>query len=196
MLFGRRTRKSLWSRVAEFVWPRAGVKRAVKYVAHRVARLPGTPYSIAAGFAAGAAVSFTPFIGLHFVLGALIALLIGGNLIASAIGTTVGNPWTFPFIWSLIYTIGLWVLGEARTATLPDELTLSYIFDRPFEVLYPMVIGAVPVSIIAWLVFFWPCYKAVGRYQAMREARRRRARRRPRRSRRMTTGYRAKGEQG
>ena len=34
----------------------------------RLGRLPGTPYSIAAGFACGATVSFTPLVGLHFFL--------------------------------------------------------------------------------------------------------------------------------
>ena len=45
---------------------------------HRIKRLPGTPQSIAAGVACGVAASFTPFIGLHFVLAALFAWLVGG----------------------------------------------------------------------------------------------------------------------
>jgi hypothetical protein len=35
----------------------------------------------------------------HFVLSALLAYIARANIIASAIGTVVGNPWTFPFIW-------------------------------------------------------------------------------------------------
>ena len=35
----------------------------------------------------------------HILLAMLLALLIRGNLIASGIGTVVGNPWTFPLIW-------------------------------------------------------------------------------------------------
>ena len=33
----------------------------------------------------------------------LVAFVIRGNLIASMIGTAVGNPFTFPFIWLTIY---------------------------------------------------------------------------------------------
>ena len=42
-----------------------GFVRMIKYFGHRVGRLPGTPYSISAGFAFGVAFSFTPFLGFH-----------------------------------------------------------------------------------------------------------------------------------
>ena len=74
-----------------------------KKVLIRLKRLQGTPYSIATGFACGVAISFTPFIGFHMILAALTAWLIRGNIIASAIGTIVGNPWTFPFIWLAVF---------------------------------------------------------------------------------------------
>jgi len=168
MVFGRRHRVGFLRRAREFVWPRSGVRRAGAYLAHRVRRLPGTPYSIAAGLACGAAVSFTPFMGLHFLLGAALALIVRGNIVASAIGTAAGNPWTFPLIWSWIYTLGHFLLGASATAHLPDELTLAFVFDRPFQVLYPMMVGAVPTALTAWIAVFTPCYLAVSRYRAHR----------------------------
>ena len=54
---------------------------------------------------------FTPFVGFHFVLAAITAWIVRGNILASAIGTAAGNPWTFPFIWvSVLYT-GRKILG-------------------------------------------------------------------------------------
>ena len=91
-MFKRREKISVFSRVGDFFWPQSGWKRSSHYLFHRLARLPGTPYSIAAGFACGAAVSFTPFVGLHFVLGGVFAYIIRGNILSSAIGTAVGNP--------------------------------------------------------------------------------------------------------
>ena len=88
-MFKRRHPLRLIRRVREFVWPRGGWRRAALYIVHRLGRLPGTPYRVAAGFACGAAVSFTPFMGFHFVGAALLALLIRGNVIASAIGTAI-----------------------------------------------------------------------------------------------------------
>jgi hypothetical protein len=181
MVLGRRKRKSQWQRLRDAVWPRGGVRRGAKYIAYRVVRLPGTAYSIAAGVAAGAAVSFTPFLGFHFVLGCLLALVTGGNVLASVIGTAVGNPWSFPFIWSLIYTIGRWFLGMGESEGISPALTMSDIFHQPMEVLYPMTIGAIPTAITAWIVFFIPVYAGVRRYQTLRLARRHRAGRRAKR---------------
>ena len=69
-MFQRRNKLSLVQMARNFLWPRIGWHRSTKYVMHRVSRLRGTPYALAAGFACGAAISFTPFVGLHFLLSA------------------------------------------------------------------------------------------------------------------------------
>ena len=175
-MFKRRNPLPLHKRAGAFIWPSSGWRRSGAYVAHRLRRLPGTPYRIAAGFASGAAISFTPFIGLHFVLAAALALLIRGNVIAAAIGTVVGNPWTFPFIWLWIYSLGSWMLGYGDSLTaLPENLSFQHIFQNPLDVLLPMVVGSIPTAIVAWFIFFWPLQRTVAGYQ---KARRRRLRKR------------------
>lgn len=174
-MFRRRNPLPFLHRARELLWPRTGWRRASTYIAHRVRRLPGTPYRIAAGFASGAAVSFTPFIGLHFVGAAALAFVLRGNLMASAIGTAVGNPWTFPFIWLWIFNFGQWLLGGNGATELPEHLSLQYIFDNPLQILWPMCAGGIPTAVVAWFAFFWPVKGAVARYQ---KARRRRIRRR------------------
>ena len=176
-MFRRRNPVPLLQRISEVFWPSRGWGRAGRYVAHRLGRLPGTPYRIAAGFACGAAVSFTPFIGLHFLLAALLSLMLRGHVVASAIGTVIGNPWTFPFIWTWIYTLGRWMLGEGIADDLPSGLTLSYIFDRPLAVLLPMTIGGLPTALVAWVVVYFPVRSLVAQYQ---KARRRRLRKKVR----------------
>ena len=170
------------------VWPHIGFRRAAAYIVHRITRLPGSPHSIAAGFACGAAISFTPFLGLHFALAALVAWLMGGNIIASAIGTAVGNPWTFPFIWAWTYEFGVWILGADGARSTPDQLAFTELFARlvtsvlrfdfagfvtyvwPF--LWPMIVGSVPTVFIAWAAFYWPMWGVVAEYQAVRRRRR------------------------
>lgn len=175
-MFKRRHPLPFHQRAGAIVWPRGGWRRSGAYVAHRLRRLPGTPYRIAAGFASGAAVSFTPFIGLHFVLAALLAVAVRGNVIAAAIGTVVGNPWTFPLIWLWIYSLGQWVLGRGDgLKVLPEAISFQHIVESPFEILLPMVVGGIPTAIIAWFVFFWPLQRTVAEYQ---KARRRRLRKR------------------
>lgn len=171
-MFKRRNPLPFHQRAGAFMWPRSGWRRSGAYVAHRLRRLPGTPYRIAAGFASGAAVSFTPFIGLHFVLAAGFALLVRGNVIAAAIGTVVGNPWTFPFIWLWTYSLGRWVLGGEHGLTgLPEDLSFHHIFENPFEVLLPMIVGSIPTAAVAWFVFFWPLQRTVAGYQRARKRR-------------------------
>jgi uncharacterized protein (DUF2062 family) len=173
-MFGRRNPLPVHHRVWSVVWPKAGWRRASRYMAHRVRRLPGTPYRIAAGVASGAAVSFTPFIGLHFVAAALLALLLRGNVVASAIGTAVGNPWTFPFIWTWIYTLGQWLMGADAASDFPATLDLDYIFERPLDVLWPMTLGALPTAVVVWIAIFWPVRGAIAEYQHVRHRRIRR----------------------
>lgn len=173
-MFKRRKPLPYHHRMRDLLWPRRGFQRSTKYIAHRLRRLPGTPYRIAAGFASGAAVSFTPFIGLHFVLAALLALLLRGSLVASAIGTVVGNPWTFPLIWLWLYSSGHWLLGHDVSESLPDDMSLKYIFDNFWSVLWPMTLSAVPTATAAWFAFFLPARRTVAEYQRARRWRIRR----------------------
>jgi hypothetical protein len=115
--------------------------------------------------------SVTPFVGFHFMLAALIAWLIGGNILAAAVGTAVGNPWTFPFIWYWVFQFGNWILGANAGSDLPDQLTLGYMWDHPALVLFPMTVGSIPTAIMAWAVAYWPVCELVEGYQSRRRKR-------------------------
>lgn len=169
-LFRRRKKKGLSRTAREFLWPRMGWRRMGRYYVARIKRLPGTPYSIAAGFACGAAVSFTPFLGFHFIFGALLAWGIRGSIIASAIGTAIGNPWTFPFIWAGVYWLGSKILGYEPGQELPAELTFSVIFEEPTTILIPMLAGGVPAALVVWVIFFIPLRRLISNYQHHRRA--------------------------
>lgn len=140
--------------------------------------MPGTPYRIAAGVASGAAVSFTPFIGFHFVLAMLLSLLIRGNVIASAVGTAVGNPWTFPFIWAWTYMLGRWMLGVGDFSGIDQALTFptfaEIFFERPAAIFWPMLLGSLPTCLVAWVAVYLPVTVMVSQYQRGRRRRLRR----------------------
>lgn len=160
MLFKRRDKLPLVPSILSWVWPRRGPVRMVKYIFHRIARMPDTPHRLAAGFASGAAVSFTPLLGLHFLLGFVLAFFTRGNLLASAIGTAVGNPWTFPFIFALAAESGELLLGDAGMVVVP-EWSWKALAQEPFgyllsflEAIVPVIIGSVPIAVLVWLVFY------------------------------------------
>jgi uncharacterized protein len=174
MLFRRRHKRHLFRHLREMLWPSAGWSRTMSYVGHRLKRLPGSPYSIAAGFACGAAISFTPLIGAHFAVGMLIAWLIGANVIAAGIGTVVGNPWTFPFIWYWTYRLGTTILGiEGELGA--DAFSITRILDDPVNqlrpILIPMTVGSIPTFIVSWIAFYIPLRGIVAGYQSQRRHR-------------------------
>jgi len=129
-LFERRSKSTLIGKLRDLLWPRIGFRRSARYVGHRLARLPGSPYAIAGGFAWGAAVSFTPFIGFHFILGGIFSWMTRCSIIASAIGTAIGNPWTFPFIWAFVYNVGTSILRMDEASTGSPMESLSLFFDQ------------------------------------------------------------------
>lgn len=182
MLFKRRHPPSIQERVRVSLWPRRSWARSFRYVIQRIWRLNGTPRSIAVGCAAGVFISFTPFLGIHFILAGLIAWALGGNIIASALGTFFGNPLSFPFIWISTFKTGSWVLGtgghmkphelQERFSRLSEGL-FSFSTDGVISameslwpVIKPMAIGAVPLGLVASLISYVIVRKAVDSYQA------------------------------
>jgi uncharacterized protein (DUF2062 family) len=179
-LFRRRKKQSFLIKVREFLWPSAGWRRAGHYMKHRLARIDGSPYAIAAGFASGAAVSFTPFVGFHFIFAAIIAWIVRGNILTSAIGTAVGNPWTFPFIWAASYNVGINLLGGTATNDLMGQLdkmfvnfTIVDLVNDPLNALgpfletifFPMLLGGTIIGASLWFFIYWPIYKLVSEYK-------------------------------
>lgn len=110
-MFKRINKKSIFLKIKDFFFPSIGIRRSLNYNKHRLGRMNASSYQIAAGFACGAAVSFTPFIGLHFVISAIFAYIMRASIVSSAFGTIVGNPWTFPFIWFVTFETGVFILG-------------------------------------------------------------------------------------
>lgn len=111
MVFKRRDRRPILQIVTTLFYPRGGWSRAAQYWRHRVRRLPDTPEKISRGVWAGVFVCFTPLFGLHFVLAALVAMLVRGNVLAALMATFFGNPFTFPAIGFVSIGLGSWIIG-------------------------------------------------------------------------------------
>ncbi len=194
-MFSRRKELPLWARLKGWLWPAMGWRRLLVYFFKRLTRLTGTPHSIALGVACGAAVSFTPFVGFHIVLSILLAVLLRGHAIAAVVGTVVGNPWTFPFIWLLTYKVGQIILGSAEAAPWPAVTLFKHVMvdlsnliwptltgNVSWEaikallvdlraLIWPMAIGSIPLAILAGVAIYFPLVRVVAAYQAARQRR-------------------------
>jgi uncharacterized protein (DUF2062 family) len=189
MLFGRRNPAGWWEKVRISMWPRRSWGRSVSYVSKRIMRLTGSPHAVAAGVAAGVFASFTPYMGFHFLLAFFVAYVVGGNFIAAALGTFIGNPLTFPFIWASTYATGKFILSgshahaqtngaHSRLGELGDAGLFTHgvsgLFERAASlwepVIKPMTIGAVPLGVGFAILFYVLTRKLAVAFQARRRA--------------------------
>lgn len=192
-MFRRRNQRGWNDKLREFIWPQMGWRRTTAYFLRRVARLPGSSEAVAAGFAFGAAISFTPWVGFHLVTAALLAWLSRVNIVASAVGTIVGNPWTFPFIWVWIYNLGRW-MGIGTGENSPDHLNFprlfgqmlssllkfnfNYLRESAWPIFGPMLAGSIPTAILAWIVAYFLMKQFVAAFRTSRFSSRGRRQRR------------------
>ncbi len=188
MLFRRRTPPGIGEKLRVWIWPRRSWVRSSQYVSKRIFRLTGSPHTIAAGVAAGVFASFTPFMGFHFFIAFIAAYFLAGNMIAAALGTFVGNPLTFPFIWASTFSFGRFLLGESVGAAKPfgqlgDIMSNigSALWRMDFvgfgaavadiwqPLLKPMVIGGVPLGLVVGMFFYFVTRRAAKFFHVTRQ---------------------------
>lgn len=167
MLLGRRNPESWSEKVRVWLWPRRNWSRSARYIVHRLRRLRATPHKIALGCACGVFASFTPYMGGHLIIGGFLAWITRSSMIAAALGTFVGNPLTFPFIWLATYHLGSWVLGQPSNV---GNISLSSsIFDYSMHKLWPLVkpmtVGGIPLGILAGSVAYFIVRKVSESYR-------------------------------
>lgn len=194
MVFKRRDRRSPVQIASEFVYPRGGWTRAFHYVKHRVRRLPDSPERIARGIGAGVFAAFTPFYSLHFVVAALLARLINGNILAALSGTFFGNPLTYVPIGVVSLQTGHFILGtkfeEGDTHGLMGKFAgalgdlknnfLAIFTDRMAdwyglrifydEVFFPYLVGGILPGLVAGAVCHYLSLPLIRTYQQRRRA--------------------------
>lgn len=145
-----------------------GWRRTVFYYGHRVRRLPATTYAIAVGLANGASVSFTPIPGTHIVQALILSAATKANMLASVLGTFLGNPWTFPLIWWASYVTGEKIFryfGWEQIAPLPEHFTLAELWAEltlhPMGLLVPWIAGGYVLTVLSWPIFYLIFYALV-----------------------------------
>jgi hypothetical protein len=194
LVFKRRDARS-WLRIAtEWIYPRGGWTRAFHYVKHRLRRLPGTPEEIARGIWAGVFTVFTPFFGVHFVVAAIIAKVMRGNMLAALLATFLGNPLTYVPIAIVSLQTGHFLLGSTQSRPVDASLFSKFVgaagdlwhnFVAMFtpaeahwielevfyrDVFFPWMVGSILPGIIAATVCYYISVPLIRAYQKRRIA--------------------------
>lgn len=193
MVFKRRNPRTYLEAFRESFYPKGGWRRAVQYIVHRVRRLPDPAHKIARGIGAGVFTCFTPFFGLHFLVAAVLAWVIRGNMMAALLATFFGNPLTFPIIAAVCMELGAFLLGrppiplpEVATAFSDAALDLwrnfmaiftsaptawgglSGFYDKFF---FPYLVGGLIPGLTMGIVFYFLSNPVINAYQKARVAR-------------------------
>lgn len=192
-MFKRRTPRSYPESVARWFYPRGGWWRAIRYIVHRLRRLPDPAHKISRGIAVGVFASFTPFFGLHFVIAGCFTYFLRGNILASLLATFIGNPVTFPVIAAVAVGLGTWMLGlppvppqdvfasfshasvelwhNFLAVFTPDPVhwaETGHFFRRIF---LPYLIGGIGPGFVTGIVAYYLSYPVIASYQKGRIAR-------------------------
>jgi uncharacterized protein (DUF2062 family) len=129
-------------------------KKTAQFV-KRLLALDDTPERIARAFALGVFLAFSPFIGLHAILGLGVVLFCGLNRAAFLLGLFINNPWTLVPIYAAGTFLGGLLMGFPSRPTMP-ELEWKELFSGSFwgqmagqwPMLKPMVLGSFVLSIL------------------------------------------------
>ncbi len=153
-----------------------------------ILRLRDHPEAIARGVAAGMLVAFSPFFGLHIVLGLLLASLVRGSRLASLPPLFVTNLVTAVPIYSFCYRVGAALIPgrpDKIRAFIEQNLAnesqgwmdrLRTLAAQGWDLLGPLVVGGLVVGGLAAAISYPLTVRLVRRYR-LRRSRKLRARR-------------------
>lgn len=186
MVFKRREKRSFGTKLRQTIWPKMGWVRAITYFAKRTVRLSDSSQNIAIGLANGTALSFSPFIGTHIIQAGALTYIMRGNVFASVVGTIIGNPWTFPFMWLISISLGAWLFGLfglPAEANLPEvmnwDILVDLIFNEPMRIFLPWLLGGYLCALISWPISYFIYYYLIhGAKQRLKKIRQERIKKR------------------
>jgi hypothetical protein len=131
------------------------MRRTIPVYLRGLLALDESPQRIALAFAVGVFLAFSPFLGLHTLLGLGIAFLFGLNRVAMLVGLFVNNPWTLVPIYGVATYVGGLFVGFPGRVSLP-EIGWNQLWNANFwiglasqwRILIPTLLGSLILSVI------------------------------------------------
>ncbi|MFV0322243.1 MAG: DUF2062 domain-containing protein [Alphaproteobacteria bacterium] len=155
------------------IWSLRYPHRWFQYLIFKMSRKNDAEDSLAAGFAWGVAISFTPLLGFHLLLTIIACKLHRKNIWAGIMGTFIGNPITFPFIWLFVYGFGLFIFDNKYNGELNDLHQLNQIgyyfrasvfnhdfnnFWHMFQIILHDIMPLLKIMMLSSLILFIPIW--------------------------------------
>jgi uncharacterized protein len=140
-------------------------KKWEKRVKH-ILSLDNHPGHIAAGFAVGVFISFTPFFGLHTIIAIVAAFVFRLNKITCITGSWVNTPMTVPPVMVVSYKLGRLILGRTpHELHIKHELSWEYAAELIDKHGGPLLLGTSVIGFAAAVMAYFLCYYLVVRFR-------------------------------
>lgn len=117
--------------------------------------LDDPPERTALAFAIGTFIGFSPLLGLHTIMAALVSIVWRLNKVAILTGSFLSNPWTIAPIVGASWAIGRLIIGsppvDLPQASLSALLTAEFwsLIAAQWRQLLPFAVGATILSIVS-----------------------------------------------
>ena len=129
---------------------------------YRILSLDSHPGHIAAGFAVGVFISFTPFFGLHTALAIAASFIFRLNKLTCVTGAWVNTPITVIPILGLSYQLGGFLRGSGSQPPLTGGVDWSNLEKYATS----LVLGTSLLGFVAAVISYFLCYYLVIRFRA------------------------------
>jgi uncharacterized protein (DUF2062 family) len=137
--------------------------------------LEDSPERTALAFSIGVFFSFSPFVGLHTIMGLATAFLFKLNRLALLIGVYVNNPWTLAPVASLGTALGFYILGtenkfaETSWDTMLNRAFWKEMFSDVENLLLPFFVGNLILSVAAGMIAYVIMKRVLVRHRTQHE---------------------------
>lgn len=136
-----------------------------KHIKH-ILTLDSHPGHIAAGFAVGVFISFSPFFGFHTTIAIVAAFLFRLNKLTCITGSLVNTPLTVPPVLVVSYKIGRVLLGRPpRELHIKNELSWHYAMNLLDKHGTYLLLGTTVIGLFAAILSYFLCYYLVVRFR-------------------------------
>ena len=145
-------------------------KAAWKARLHKILSLDNHPGHIAAGFAVGVFISFTPFFGIHTPMAIIAAFLFRLNKLTCITGAWVNTPLTVVPVLIGSYRLGDFLLGGSDEPLVLKELTWSFALELLRQHGAPLLLGSSLIGFVVAVASYFGCYWLVVRFRRKDES--------------------------
>lgn len=128
-------------------------------------RIKDSPHRIAIAFSVGIFIGLSPFLGIHTIIGVIVAWLFRLNTFATLSGVYITNPWTVVPIYTFSTWVGARCLGAKQIipAINWSNITFNHFISDLKPLLMPFIFGALLVGFISSIISYFVIYRAIKR---------------------------------